>query len=30
MKPTSTTTVRDAVLQLLRAFGTTTMFGNPG
>src|SRR5205807_4839129 len=24
------TTVRDAVLQLLRSFGTTTIFGNPG
>ena len=26
----STTTVREAVMDLLRAFGTTTIFGNPG
>jgi benzoylformate decarboxylase len=30
MTPPPSPTVRDAVLQLLRSFGTTTMFGNPG
>ncbi len=30
MTPAPSTTVRDAVFELLRAFGTTTMFGNPG
>src|SRR5215813_8342952 len=30
MNAKPTTTVRDAVLQLLRSFGTTTIFGNPG
>ena len=28
LKPS--TTVREAVFELLRAFGTTTLFGNPG
>ena len=26
----SSTTVREAVLELLRSFGITTIFGNPG
>ena len=26
----STVTVREAVMDLLRSFGTTTIFGNPG
>jgi benzoylformate decarboxylase len=30
MTQTPAVTVRDAVLQLLRSFGTTTIFGNPG
>src|ERR1051326_9236033 len=30
MTPSPPPTVRDAVLQLLRSFGTTTIFGNPG
>src|SRR5215475_11420713 len=30
MAPNPSTTVRDAVLQLLRSFGTTIIFGNPG
>jgi benzoylformate decarboxylase len=30
MTRSPSTTVRDAVLQLLRSFGTTTIFGNPG
>src|SRR3984957_11000775 len=30
MKSTKAITVREAVMDLLRAFGTTTIFGNPG
>ena len=30
MKSTQAITVREAVMDLLRAFGTTTIFGNPG
>jgi len=30
LSATSSTTVRDAVLELLRSFGMTTIFGNPG
>jgi benzoylformate decarboxylase len=30
MDQNSSTTVRDAVLHLLRSFGMTTIFGNPG
>jgi benzoylformate decarboxylase len=30
MTSSPSVTVRDAVLQLLRSFGTTTIFGNPG
>src|SRR5262249_11905800 len=30
MIATTTTTVREAVVELLRSFGITTIFGNPG